>query len=261
MSPSVNAATPWLPNSPKTTRLRLFCFPYAGGGAAIYREWAKEFEPDVEVCPVQLPGREARLREPAHASIEELLAAATPALAPWLDVPYAFFGHSMGATIAYELARRLVATIGKPPVHLFVSGSVPPGGPRARPIAHLAREQFIAELVALGGLPAVVRADQELLNMFLPSLRADFRLVDEYRQLPGPRLECPVTVFWARQDPRTTAAPIDGWNAITTGAYRSIAYEGDHFFIASRRKEVTAVIREALVNRQGAVPGQLGQPA
>ncbi len=247
-SHSKNASAKWLPRPPRTARVRLFCLPYAGGGASIYREWDRRLGSDIDVCPVQLPGREERLRERPHSSMEDLITPLARALAPWVDTPYALFGHSMGALIAHEAARHLATTVGRPPVHLIVSGSSPPCRiSRERPIASLPRDEFLSELKRLNGTSASVFANEELMDLLIPLLRADLRLVEGYRLLPGARLDCPVTVLWGLRDPRTRAASIGNWSTTTNGRCRAIAFDGDHFFVRAQAKEVTACIREVLL--------------
>src|SRR5262245_53644991 len=146
--------------------VRLFCFPYAGGGASVYRGWAGCLPGSVDVCPVQLPGREARFREPPFARIGPLVEALAASIRPWLDRPFAFFGHSMGALIAFELSRRLQHEHGLQPVRLFVSGCAAPQVQTEREAIHaLPADQFRQELRRLNGTPAAVLEDDELMEL------------------------------------------------------------------------------------------------
>ncbi|HEY1379547.1 MAG TPA: thioesterase domain-containing protein, partial [Gemmataceae bacterium] len=158
--------------------VRLFCFPYAGGGASVFRGWADGLPSAVEVCPVQMPGRETRFREPAFTRLPLLIEALAESLYPHLDRPFAFFGHSLGALVAFELARRLRRDGSPEPQHLFVSGS---GAPQARDhsgaVIHTRpADEFWQEVGRLNGTPAEVLTDGELRDLLLPTLRADFAL-------------------------------------------------------------------------------------
>src|SRR3954453_3800140 len=194
---------PWVVRraAESSPRLRLFCFPYAGGSAQVFRTWSEALPADVEVCAVQLPGRERRSSETPirrAALAVEMLASA---LSRYLDKTFAMFGHSMGAMLAYEVARRLSAEFGCAPDHLFVSGHRAPHLPsRRRPLHHLADDAFIAGVRALNGTPREVFEHPELVELLLPMLRADFELLETYVELPGPRLSCPITALGGNAD-------------------------------------------------------------
>lgn len=217
-------------------RLRLFCFPYAGGGAAVYRTWADELPAGVDVCPVQIPGRESRMREPAFTSINALTAALVPALTPFFDLPFAFFGHSMGSLIAFELARALRRRQGPQPIHLFASGHRAPQIPNEDdPIYNLPEAEFIQELREFNGTPEQVLQNAELMTLLLPVLRADFQVVGTYRYQPEPPLACPISAFGGTQDQDVSEEALAGWREQTAGAFSQRMYPGDHFFIHSVR--------------------------
>lgn len=214
------------------TALRLFCFPYAGGGAQIFHNWQRHLPPEVEVCAVQLPGRGRRLREAAYNQIEPLVAAIAAALGEQWRQPFALFGHSMGALISFELARRLRQDYGVEPLHLFLSGCRAAHlGDDEPPIFNLPKAEFLAELTRLGGTDRAILENEELVNLLLPVLRADFELVETYRYLPGAPLSCPVTVFGGISDPEASPAQVAQWRQHTTGAFASHLFPGDHFFI------------------------------
>lgn len=233
--PAAAGHGPWIAyHRPRPApRVRLFCFPYAGGGASIYRGWSAALHPDIEVWPVQLPGREGRIREPAFSRADELVAALLGGLAePLARGPFAFFGHSMGALIAFELARalRLAGTAG--PLHLFVSARRSPDLPaRDDDIHDLPEPEFRARLRELNGTPEAVLEHPELMDLLGPLLRADFTLSETHDFVPGPPLACPITAFGGRDDADVTADDLSAWRRQTTAAYRLTMLAGDHFFL------------------------------
>jgi medium-chain acyl-[acyl-carrier-protein] hydrolase len=151
--------------------MRLFCFPPAGSGAAVYRSWAPLLGPGIQLCSMLPPGRETRFGEAPIIDFEDMITAASAAIQPWASEPFALFGHSLGSLVAYEVARRLTA-LGQQPAHLFVSGHDAPGlGSRRAPIAHLPEPEFLQGLIALGGTPPEIVESKELLALLLPMLR------------------------------------------------------------------------------------------
>jgi medium-chain acyl-[acyl-carrier-protein] hydrolase len=214
--------------------IRLFCFPYAGGGASIFRHWANGLPEFVEVCPVQLPGRETRFREAAFTRLGPLIEALAGELGPYLDPPFAFFGHSMGALLAFELARRLRRDGRPQPVGLFVSGC---GAPQIRtqesPIHALPVADFRERLRGLNGTPAAVLDNDELMDLLLPTLRGDFALCETYTYTPAPPLSCPISAWGGLGDDTVGRQELDAWRAQTTGSFRLRMLRGDHFFLQS----------------------------
>ena len=212
--------------------LRLFCIPYAGAGASVFRDWPDEMTPEIEVWPVHAPGRERRLGEPPMRSIRSLAAGAAAGLAPHLDQPYAIFGHSMGALIGFELARALRRARQRPPQALLVSGF---GGPhltsRRSPIHPLADEQFKDAVRALNGTPSDVIANDELMDLLLPLLRADFQAVETYSHSEEPPFEVPIFVYSGRDDFETPEEDLAEWSRHTSAECRVTLFEGDHFYL------------------------------
>jgi medium-chain acyl-[acyl-carrier-protein] hydrolase len=199
--------------------------------------------PGVEVCAVRLPGREARLAEPAFKSIRPLVAALAEPLLPHFDKPFAFFGHSMGAKVAFELARYLRSTRGVEPVHLFVSGCKGPRLPRdGRPIHGLPEAEFIEELRRLNGTPPEVLEHPELMRLMLPLLRADFELVETYEYLPGPLLDCPVSAYGGLEDVDVPGEQLGEWGAETNGAFNQRMFPGGHFYLHAARERLLQMI-------------------
>lgn len=191
-----NSAAKWLfvPYSARPVRFRLICFPPAGLGAAVFRSWANELPAGVGLCAVQLPGRTSRFREPAMTSIAELVDAITDAIARLPELPFAFFGHSMGAVLANEVARRLMLLSLPVPRHLIVSGRRPPQlADRNPPIGDLPDTAFVAEIDRrYGGIPREIMANPDVLALLLPGLRADMIALETFR--PGPRHPLPVPI-------------------------------------------------------------------
>ncbi len=237
-------------------QLRLFCFPYAGGTAHIYREWAEGLPGDVEVCAVQLPGRGPRVSEPAFTNLLSLADAAAAQLRPHMDRPFAFFGHSMGATIAFELTHRLRQERRPQPEHLFLSGrrgpQVPPTGP---PTYDLPEPEFIEEVRRLKGTPREVLEHPELMELMIPLLRADFELIQTYAYTPRPPLDRPLTVFGGLQDYETGRQLLEAWREQTTGPFSLRMLPGDHFFLNSSRP----ILLEVLAKELTLVTARLGR--
>lgn len=213
-------------------RLRLFCFPYAGGSAATYRRWPDIFPQSIEVCAVQLPGRGSRLHEPAFASAEALVPVLADALAPHLNGPVAFFGHSMGAIIAFELARYLRAERKRDLTHLFVSGRRAPQIKLDEAVTYdLPEPEFIEAIRDLNGTPKEVFEHTELLQLMIPLLRADFAFCQTYEYSPQPPFEFPITVLGGVEDDKVSPEHLEAWREQTTGSFSLEMLPGDHFFI------------------------------
>jgi len=230
------ALNPWISQLRPNPRasLRLFCFPYAGGGAAPYRPWADVLPRNVEVCPIQLPGREMRIKQAAFSNVFALVDALVPNIVPLLDKPFALFGHSMGALVAFELARRLMRDHNPLPERLFVSARVAPSVLlKSPPIHNLPDDELIREIVQLNGTDKDVVGQTELMKLVLPTLRADLALHEEYRYAEGPLLECPIVAFGGLQDFKVSAEDLDAWRNHTSGAFTKRMLAGDHFFISA----------------------------
>jgi len=213
-------------------RLRLFCFPYAGTGASIFRTWSDGLPPDVEVCPVQFPGRGTRLTETPFTQLSPLVQALAQALGPLLDKPFAFFGHSLGALVGFELARQLRKQAGVQPVRLFVSADrAPQIPPRGRPIHALPDREFLVELRRLNGIPRGVLEDAELMQIMLPVLRADFVVYESYLYSAEPPLDCFIYGFGGLQDQRVSRGDLEAWRDQTSVSFSLRMFPGDHFFL------------------------------
>jgi medium-chain acyl-[acyl-carrier-protein] hydrolase len=227
--------------------LKLFCFPYAGGTAAIYRNWADLLGSMAQVIPVELPGRGARLKEPPFVSMPPLVEALAEVMLPLLDSPFAFFGHSMGAVIAFELARRLRRRNEPEPRALFVSGRQAPQVPDPDPITYnLPKDEFIAELSRLDGTPKDVLEHVELMELMLPLLRADFQVIQTYEYHAEPPLRCPIRVYGGLQDHDVPRDLLQPWEEQTRSGFALHMLPGDHFFIRSSQPTLLGLLAREL---------------
>lgn len=236
---------------------QLFCFPHAGGGPSFFRHWSAALRPEIAVRRVQLPGREERLEEPPFRNIADLVDPLCAALEPLLDQPYALFGHSMGAAVGYEVARRLSGA-GMGPVCLMVSGRKAPGlALNRRPLHGLPDEEFIREVARLNGIPREVLDEPELLSVLVPALRADYELSETYQPLPGGRLDCPVVAYLGTSDPEVEYTQMLAWREVTSGDFAVRVFRGDHFYLKGNRPDVLNAVREDLRVRAGLAPPPL----
>lgn len=228
-------------------RLRLFCFPYAGGDANLFRDWAAAVPAGVEMLGVQYPGRGpgefASLIDRCDAMADHLRAD----LAGWLDVDFAFFGHSNGALISFELARRLSARERRMHRHHFLSARVAAHLPTGRRhISGLPRAEFLSEIGRIGGTPKGVLDDAPLMSLIEPRLRADFALGESYVYRPGPGLSCDCSTLHGVRDALVDGDRVTRWSDLTTGRVRHHVLDGDHFFLNARRPEVLEIVRSTL---------------
>lgn len=218
-------------------RLRLFCFPLAGGSTSLFQSW-QGFHPLVQVAPVEFPGRASRFNELPHRRLEPLVQEVAKALTPFLDKPFAFFGHSMGALVAFELTRFLERTRAISPRCLYISGRRPPqlAEPPRRLRYDLPEQEFRGEIRGIGGIPRDFLDNASTMDMLVPIFRADLELVQTYRYAGGPLIRCPISVFSGTEDP--DAGPDSGaaWRELTSGPFSIHPIPGDHFFILQSRK-------------------------
>jgi medium-chain acyl-[acyl-carrier-protein] hydrolase len=225
----------------------MFCFPYAGGGTLTFRHWWKSLPTCVELYLAQLPGRETLVREPLLTSLPEIVEALVPELLPYLDKPFAFFGHSMGAFISFEIAQLLRRRYQIQPAHLFVSGCRAPQIARRKPpIYNLPEMKFLEALRSLNGTPAEVLDNPELMQLMKPVLRADFEVSETYTYTPTIPLECPITAFGGMQDPEAKRTEVKAWCEQTSAAFALQMFPGDHFFLHTSQSHLLQTIAHQL---------------
>jgi|SRR5580704_1612097 medium-chain acyl-[acyl-carrier-protein] hydrolase len=246
---NTNVFEPWIACRKPNPRacLRLFCLPYAGGSASIFHTWPDGLPADVEICPIQLPGRGSRLMERPFTQLLPLVEALAQDLVPLLDVPFAFFGHSLGALVSFELARHLRSLYGIRPVRLIVSACRAPQFPhRDRPIHTSPEREFLAQVRCLNGTPTELLEHEELMEIVLPLLRADFALYETYVYSNEPPLGCPISAFRGLQDRRVSHSDLDGWGDQTSAAFSLRTFPGDHFFLNTNQPLLLRVLSQEL---------------
>ncbi|GGV40260.1 oleoyl-ACP hydrolase [Kitasatospora herbaricolor] len=241
------------------SRVKLVCLAHAGGSANFYLPLSALLAPEVEVLAIQYPGRQDRWHEPVVADIGTLADRITAALRPWTGEPLALFGHSMGAVLGFEIARRLEAGPGRPPLALFASGRRAPSRTRDERVHLLDDDDLVAEIEALQGTAPGALADPELRALVLPGVRADYRAIETYRCPPGATVATPVTVLIGDRDPRVDVAEAEAWFEHTTAATGLRVFPGGgHFYLADAWEEIAGRIRQDLALRPAAAPGRPG---
>jgi medium-chain acyl-[acyl-carrier-protein] hydrolase len=231
MSPVVD---PWIicPKPHPDARMRLFCFPYAGGSASAFRLWAPHIPPTIELCAVQLPGRETRLREPRFNRLAPLTRVLADVLASRFDRPFAFFGHSMGALIGFELARELRRQGQHNLKALFVSARSAPQLPgRERPAYMLPEAEFIARLREYDGTPEAILREPDLLQIVIPLLRDDLAINEAYSYAEEPPLDLPIAAFGGLDDLIVDEISIRAWGQQTSSGFTLRMFPGNHWFL------------------------------
>lgn len=241
--------SPWVvcrkPNP--QAKIRLFCFPYAGGGSAVFRTWPDQLAPDVEVCAMLFPGRETRLRETPFTQVSALVGALLQVLPPYLGKPFAFFGHSMGALVSFEVARQLRDNSNLR--HLFVSARRAPQVLDTRTHLHKLPDDAFIDAVQerYGGVPEIILQNEELRALFLPLVRADMTIFETYTYTPADPLNCPITIFGGEDDKNAPRDLLAAWEAQTKATFSLQMFPGGHFFVNEVQASVTQAILTGLL--------------
>jgi medium-chain acyl-[acyl-carrier-protein] hydrolase len=223
--------------------VRLFCIPCAGGSASFYDGWIASTPRWLQVCPVELPGRGWLGSEPLPTSLNKLAQAISSALYPYTGVPYAIFGHSMGALLAYEVASHLESSGRLQLCRLFVSGSRAPFMPRKEPpVSELPDAEFVEHIRNMQGTSDEIFAQPELIEFLLPVLRSDFALCEQYRLQHAYFLKAPLTALSGEQDKDTPESDMEMWGRLTTGGFRSLRFAGGHFFLKGNESAVIGAL-------------------
>lgn len=228
-------------------KIRLFCLPYAGGSAIIFRTWPNHLPPTIEVCPIEIPGRGRQIKLPPYRKIEPLVEEIGKNIIPFLDKPFAIFGHSMGGLVSFELIRFLRSNYNLSPLHLFISArNAPQVTPIKKPIYNLPDDEFWQEICDFNGTPDEVIDNSDIIEFFLPILRADFTILDTYVYQEQPAFDFPISVFGGLQDKVYTDYELAAWQEQTTAAFSLHKLEGNHFFIREHEKVLLQYISKKL---------------
>ena len=235
--------------SPQSTIM--FCFPYAGGGAAFYAKWIQYFDKKLSVCPIQLPGREERIGEKPYLNMQSLVKDVVDAIMRF-DNDFILFGHSMGGKIAFEVEKMLENNKRVAKLAIF-SGSRVPHIPEPQPISHLTEQEFLIGLERYDGIPEEIKMDKRLLNFYMPIIRSDFILDESYYPDAPSKLICPVLAIGGNEDRDATLADIKRWSEYTQSKFQYYLFRGGHFFIKEDEENVLKLIHqksEEFINRE-----------
>jgi len=249
-----------VPRPAPAARLRLFCFPYAGGSASAFSAWPAELPPEVELCAIQYPGRHERLHEALPKSVEEMVRELVPAMLPYLDTPFATFGHCLGAIVMYETLRELSAQHGKKPIQVFASAAPPPRRYLVPSVEALSHDEFTTLLRSLGFANESILRDADAEKHLLPAVRSDFAVAAAYAHTEQGTLDAPVTAFSGLDDGFAPSGIVDEWRQETTSRFSRVAFPGGHYFIVSERSAVLGHVGEELLLRLAAADQKVAAP-
>jgi medium-chain acyl-[acyl-carrier-protein] hydrolase len=238
------------PRANPEAEIRLFLFPYAGAGPPAFNQWTSGFPGKVEIYIAHYPARGSRYHEPPIKQVNVLAARFSQALRPLFNKPFAFFGHSLGGLVAFELAKQLRQQELPQPQILFVSACGAPHLPDPNPPIHeYSDSEFIKSLLGLHGIPAELLDQPEAMQLLLPILRADFEAIESYQYQPDASpLQIPILAFAGLDDPHVNRERVEGWALHTDAGFKSQYFPGDHFFINTCREAVIAVVGSELVS-------------
>ncbi len=243
-------AVSWLkgiqPDSKVT--MRVFCFSYAGGGASTYLRWRPHIANHIDICAVQPPGREDRIAEKPISDLSILVSNIADVITPHIKIPYAFFGHCNGALVAFKLAREMRRRKEMLPQYMFVSNFRAPGLKNAsRVLRDLPQSELISHLMTYGGIPKEILRNEQLLALLIPTIHADFSLLENYEYCEDVSLDCPLTIFGGLRDNIVSRKELSGWRDKTINSAKINLFPGGHFFIDTYRKYLLKVINDGLV--------------
>ena len=246
------SSNPWFvpPRVESNARLRLFLFPYAGGGPAVFGNWASGFPNDIETWIAHYPGRGSRYSETPVKELDNLVEGLAHAIQPLIEKPFAFFGHSLGGLVAFELARYLKSNHLPQPIAMFISGCAAPQLPGQHPpLYSLTDAEFLSALKQFNGIPTELLQQPDAMELLLPILRADFQTVETYRFIPPESpLEIPIIALGGLDDPRVSREALEEWATQTSTRFKSIYFPGDHFFFNSAKNEIVRTIAEEMMS-------------
>jgi len=245
-----------VPRPAPNAKMRLFCFPYAGGSASAFVSWAAHLPSEIELCAIQPPGRQARIAEPIPQSVEEIVSSIIPFLLPYLDRPFAMFGHCLGAIIMFEVARRLGSEHWLHPIHLFASGAPPPRRYLVPGFGARTDEDFLNLLRAIGLAQPEVLADPDIVRSMLPMVRADFDIAAKYRFEGSARIDTPITTFSADSDVFAPPNIVEQWRKETTSHFSKHSFSGGHYFLVPERESILRIIELEMIIQQAAIQQQ-----
>lgn len=258
-TPQHNSSNRWFESlsTAPSPLLRLFCFPYAGGSAHVFREWQRHLGPEIDVCLVHLPGRARRTSERPYTRVRPLVEDVADVIHTQIHGPFAFYGHSMGALISFELAGELRRRSSALPIHLFLSACWAPSVVHMHPPTfNLPDQELIAELKKLNGTPKEFFEHPDLQQAIMPMMRADFEITDMYEYLAEPPLACGISVYGGAQDGRVHPQDLTPWKLETSADCKIQLFSGDHFFIHSNKAEFIQVLRQDLLQISPVASGQ-----
>jgi len=238
----------FIPNPNPDAAIRLFCFPYAGGGGSVFFNWPKYLDKNIEVVAVRMPGREGRFKEKPFHNTRDAVLELIQMIPFMLDRPFAFFGHSLGTRISFELARELRKRGYPEPVYFFMSAGRAPHLPvNDRFLYQLPDDQFIEKIKAYNGLPKIISENSELMNLFIPVLKADIEIFKAYEYKEDKAFCAPIVVFGGMQDPIESPKGLEDWQMHTNGEFNIYLFPGGHFFIKDHVREVLELISNSLL--------------
>ncbi len=227
-------SNPWVvkPKPNPNARIKIFCLPFAGGSSVSYRNWIKYLPEDIELCPVEIPGRGIRMNETLISDLSVLVKKIAEGIYPELDKPFILFGHSMGTALGFELAHLLAEKYKKQAEYIFLSGRGAPHLPdREEPIHLLPEQQFVSKLKEYNGTPKEVLEHEELMQLMLPIIRADFQVCETYSNYRKEPLDIPITALGGLEDSSTLKEDLEAWKSYTTKKFNIRMFPGGHFYL------------------------------